>query len=409
MLYPTAVPSFGATNSGPRVGPIVVTELMVAPADPSAEALAIDPNLAADNLEYIEIFNPTAATVDLTSWRLRLGIDYNFDDGTRLAAGGTLLVVPFNTDNAVRLRAFRTQYGLDDTVTIVGGYAGQLSASGDGVQLQRPGTPPADDPTLVPRLLEDEVVYDNLAPWPLDAFAGGMSLSRVSGSAYGNVAASWTAAVPTPGAFGGDVVGDLTNDGRVDAEDVEQLHAAVLAGDPSGDVTGNGTVDQDDMIYLIEDVIGTSIGDVDFDGVFDSHDLVLLFQLNEFEDNVAGNSTYRDGDWNLDGDFTSDDLLFALSRKGYQGRAAEPEVAALPAASVAAALANDVDIASRSAANSTSLRAVSEQSDDTKQRLLELASFDQIFAEYDSQLPSQDDDFDASISKLDGDFLAIKI
>ena len=78
--------------------------------------------------------------------------------------------MPFDTDNSVRVAAFRTHYGLDDTVTIVGGYAGQLSSTGDGIQLQRPGAAGADG--FIPRLLEDEVIYDNLAPWPSDGLAG---------------------------------------------------------------------------------------------------------------------------------------------------------------------------------------------------------------------------------------------
>ena len=105
-LYP-ATPTLGAANSSPRVGPLVVTEIMAAPAAPSDAALAIDPAIAADNLEFIELFNPTGTAVDLTNWRIRLGVDFDFDGGSQLGAGQTLLVVPFNSENSVRVAAFR--------------------------------------------------------------------------------------------------------------------------------------------------------------------------------------------------------------------------------------------------------------------------------------------------------------
>ena len=141
-LYPLVSQTFNAENSLPRVGPLVITELMFAPGNPSPAALAIDPLLSRDNLEYIEIFNPTAEPVTLTEWRLRLGADFDFDADTQLSSQQSLVVVPFNSENTVRLSAFRTHYGLDDTVQIVGGFGGQLSTSGDGVQLQRPGANP---------------------------------------------------------------------------------------------------------------------------------------------------------------------------------------------------------------------------------------------------------------------------
>jgi hypothetical protein len=215
----------------------------------------------------------------------------------------------------------------------------------------------------VPRLLEDEVIYDNIAPWP-NAASGGQSLSRVTASAYGNDPASWIAAAPSPGAFGGDIAGDLTGDGRVDVQDVQQLQQAALAGDLSADLTGNGIVDTGDLVVLVEDLMGTHIGDVDFDGKFNSHDLVLLFQQGEFEDAVAGNSSYISGDWNLDGEFTSNDLLFALQRNGYEG---QPQV---PPAAVAAA----------------------------SQRP---AVYDQIFAAYDDDEDKPGDAFDRLVDELD--------
>jgi hypothetical protein len=405
-LYPTATPTVGAANGGPRVGPLVITEIMAAPGEPSAAALAIDPTLESNQLEFVEIHNPTAAAVDLTNWRLRLGTDLDFAAGTELGPGQTLIVVPLGSETGSRLAAFRAHYGLDESVVVAGGYDGFLSAAGDGVQLQRPGTP-TNDPPLIPRLLEDEVVFDNRAPWPIEASTGGRSLTRVAAGAFGHDAASWVAAAPTPGQFGGELIGDLTGDGRLDGQDVEQLHAAALAGDLAGDLNGDGRVDQDDLFFLVEDAIGSHIGDVNFDGAFNTHDIVLLFQLNEYEDDVAGNSTYVDGDWNLDGEFTADDLFVALQRGGYEGQAAGEPAAALAAEHISAALAANRNAIQRPIEKQSAVASGDKESSIARRRVL--SARDEVFAQYEANhdvRPDTDVDSEPSaLALLDDDGL----
>ncbi len=53
-------------------------------------------------------------------------------------------------------------------------------------------------------------------------------------------------------------------------------------------------------------------GDANRDGVFDTVDLLRVFQLGEYHDQVVGNSTWENGDWNGDGEFTSEDLVLAF-------------------------------------------------------------------------------------------------
>ncbi|MBN2476259.1 MAG: lamin tail domain-containing protein [Pirellulales bacterium] len=188
MLTATLDPVAGQ-NSGPRVGPMVVSEVMYNPG--SFEG--------ADELEFIEIYNPTAATVDLTNWRIRGGVDFNFAPGTLLAAHATLVVVPFDPSDSQKLSAFHDDYGIGGEVQIVGGYSGRLDNGGERIELQSPDFPPADDPTFIPRLLEDQVRYYDQMPWPLEADGTGQSLNRLADSAWGNDGASWLAAGPTPG------------------------------------------------------------------------------------------------------------------------------------------------------------------------------------------------------------------
>ncbi len=72
------------------------------------------------------------------------------------------------------------------------------------------------------------------------------------------------------------------------------------------------------------------IGDSNNDGVFDSSDLVQVFQVGKFEDGIRDNATFDEGDWNLDGDFNSSDLVAAFQVGHYvaAARPLEVEIAA---------------------------------------------------------------------------------
>jgi len=202
-LYPMLERTLGPVvyqNSGPRVGPVVISEVHYNH-DWTDDQIDNDPLIDYnDDLEFVEIYNPTSVTVDLTNWRIRKGIDYNFPDDTLLAAGEALVIVPFDPDDdADLLAAFRVTHGIDDSVRIIGGYSGRLSDYGERVQLQRPDEPPHDEPDYYPRMVEDEVRYSSLTPWPAEAAGQGASLNRAVVNWWGNDAASWIAFDPTPG------------------------------------------------------------------------------------------------------------------------------------------------------------------------------------------------------------------
>ena len=96
------------------------------------------PRLTADDLEFVEIHNPTTQEWNLTGWRIAGGIDFEFADGTVLLPGETLVVVSFNPTtpaNANRAAAFRAHYDLDQVTQIVGGYSQQLNDQGELLQL----------------------------------------------------------------------------------------------------------------------------------------------------------------------------------------------------------------------------------------------------------------------------------
>ncbi|MBN2474999.1 MAG: lamin tail domain-containing protein [Pirellulales bacterium] len=194
-LYPMVARTFGSPNyqdNGPRVGPVVFSEIQFDPDVPNG-----------DDLEFVEIYNDAGAAVDLTDWRIRGGIDFDFAVGSVLAVRSALVVVPFDPDdpgNASRLSAFRAHYGIDETVLLVGGYSNRLSDTGERIVLQRPDQPPPDEPDFVPRLVEDEVTYDGA--WYAEPDGGWDihgSLSRLAAKGWGDDPSSWTSTTPTPG------------------------------------------------------------------------------------------------------------------------------------------------------------------------------------------------------------------
>ena len=193
--------SFGSANGDAEVGPLVISEINYNPAEPSAAALAIDPTLTDNDLEFIEIANPTSASIDLTNYRIRGEADFDFAAGTVLAAGQAIVVVTFDPTsalNANRLAAFEANYGIGANVTIVGGLSESLSNSFGRVTLQQPDTP--DALGVFSHVAIDEVFYTDDAPFP-DADGSGQSLQRDDFSVSGNIASNWVASTPTPGTF----------------------------------------------------------------------------------------------------------------------------------------------------------------------------------------------------------------
>ena len=320
-LTPLQSLSLGQPNGAPRVGPVIVSELNYHPRNPIAAALQIDPTLEDDDLEYVEIFNTTMGSVDLTEWRIRGGIEYNFPAGTTLLSESALLVVSFDPndeDNAPRLEAFRAHYELGDAVPMVGGYRGRLDNGGERIEIQRPDDPPAEDPNFIPRLLEDEVDYDDVPPWPSEVDGDSQSLERQLPAGLGRDWQSWQAKPPTPGFVPGfETPGDFNGDGIVDHVDVDLLCNAFGGEELRYDLDGDQNVGSSDMNLLINDILGTGVGDANLDGVFNSTDFVQVFQRGEYEDNIAGNSTWTDGDWDCDGDFTTRDLVLAFQQGNY--------------------------------------------------------------------------------------------
>ncbi len=326
-LVPMGRTTLGARNNQPRVGPLVISEVNYHPGPPSTAALALLPTLVASDLEYVELHNPSSGQVELDGWRIRGGVDFDFAADATLAAGETVVIVPFDPDdeqNIGKLAAFQTHYGLDNSVRLIGGYGGQLDNGGERIELQRRHVF-AENPLLVGHLSEDEVLYDDLSPWPAPADGLGGSLQRRSPTFVGNSPSSWEGAVPTPGSvrFGGNLIGDFTGDGNVTAADIDMLYNAINFGSSVTyyDLDGSGVVTQTDVTYLREHILNVFAGDANLDRIVDASDLNAV-AVNWWRDNGAG---WADGDFNGDGKVNA----FDLNAIGVNWRAARIDAAAV--------------------------------------------------------------------------------
>ena len=115
-------------------------------------------------------------------------------------------------------------------------------------------------------------------------------------------------------------MGDYDDDGTLGHYDIDQISVNVReqTGDLRFDVNEDRQLSDEDLQMWVVSLKQTYFGDANLDGVFDSLDLVRMFQSAEYEDDVTLNSTWADGDFDGDGDFTSRDLVAAFRDGGYE-------------------------------------------------------------------------------------------
>jgi hypothetical protein len=133
--------------------PIRITEIMAAPAGPSAAEKAAG-FTDKDDFEFLEITNTGSETVNLRDMRFSQGVDLTFYGDVFLTAGERVVVVRSRA-------AFQMRYGAGPR--IVGEFVGTLDDGGERLALLS-----ALGATVV------DFSYDNDAPWPQDL--GGRSL-----------------------------------------------------------------------------------------------------------------------------------------------------------------------------------------------------------------------------------------
>lgn len=183
----------GLPNAYPKVGPVVITEIMY---HPQANADA----------EYVELMNISGSAVtlyDVTTsepWRFvddadDPGLEFLFPSTpVTLAAGRRILLIK---DAA----AFEAEYGAGSLngITYYEWIDGSLSNGDEKPELLMPGDVNTSGQRQYIRV--DRVSYEDSAPWPTAPDGTGQSLQKPEAklSLYSNDVENWQAALPTPG------------------------------------------------------------------------------------------------------------------------------------------------------------------------------------------------------------------
>ncbi|MBE7500536.1 MAG: lamin tail domain-containing protein [Verrucomicrobiales bacterium] len=197
--------TLGGPNVGPKVGPVLVSEVHYHPPDVWANGAEWD-NF---EHEFIELYNPTPQPVALfhpqapnPTWELRGAVRFAFPPSQTIEPGERLLVVGFAPVGQPELSAaFRKHFGLGANLRLFGPYRDKLPNSGGTIELVQPDVAGSPDTGLEVRsVVVDRVSYSDAPPWPAGADGLGFSLQRIPETAFGDDPAAWVAARPTPGA-----------------------------------------------------------------------------------------------------------------------------------------------------------------------------------------------------------------
>ena len=211
-------PTPGMPNSGPQVGPIVISEIHFAPSGNT-------------DSEFFELLNVSGEVVTLhdgarsAAWRITHGIEYEFPSAVPVVmAPGERIVL---TRSVAR---FNEAFTVPQGTRVIEWASGRLANEGETLQIGQPGG--ADEMNVRQQVRVDRVVYDRNAPWPAGTSGTGMSLTKIAELEYGNDAANWRAARPSPGSAG---PGETYEDWVVAAG------VPLASRDPENDPDGDGT------------------------------------------------------------------------------------------------------------------------------------------------------------------------
>ncbi|MDB6069289.1 MAG: family of calcium-binding protein, partial [Verrucomicrobiales bacterium] len=119
--------------------------------------------------EFVELYNPLPATVDLGGWKLGGGVTYTFPAGTTIAPGAYLVIAE---DPAT----MQGMYG----VSALGPWTGSLNADGEDVQL-----------LSTANAVVDTVVYGVVSPWPAGCNGNGPSMELIHPLLNNELGSNW--------------------------------------------------------------------------------------------------------------------------------------------------------------------------------------------------------------------------
>jgi hypothetical protein len=168
----------GNANSGVRMDPIVINEIMY------------NPITGDDDDEYIELYNRGGQAVDVSGWRFVDGIDYIIPPGTGISSGGYLVIAK----NAARLI---TNYDHLNSTNTKGDYDGALGNGGERIALAMVDYEITTNElsgqvrTNVHYVVVNEVTYGDDGRWHKWSDGGGSSLELKDARSDNRHAANW--------------------------------------------------------------------------------------------------------------------------------------------------------------------------------------------------------------------------
>jgi lamin tail-like protein/CotH protein len=213
----------GAVNAYPKVGPIVINQIMYNPVPGGDEFIELV-NITSNDVLLYDAAYPT------NTWKLADAVDYLFPSSAVLPANGKLLVVP--TDPA----AFQAKYNVPFEVQVFGPWIGALDNNGESIELYKPDPPQTlpPDAGFVPYLLVDKVRYNDREPWPTLADGLGPALQRRVPANFGDDPANWFT--------------DFDADSVPDDWEVAYLFSPFYAGDADLDFDSDGFTNREEFI-----------------------------------------------------------------------------------------------------------------------------------------------------------------
>lgn len=151
-------------------------------------------NPPAAGYEYVELYNASSSVVlNLSGVKFTQGIDFTFPQGTTLGPGAYLVLV-----GTADLAGFRSYYGLDGSVTVIGQFSGGLNNAGEQLVLRTS----AGGTDIV------NFSYGDGRGWPSQADGTGHSLVLLDsalaaqGNGAGEYAGNWRASTYLRGSPG---------------------------------------------------------------------------------------------------------------------------------------------------------------------------------------------------------------
>ncbi len=281
-VVPLAETSLGSANLEHRVGELIISEVHYNPVGPDA------------GLEFLELYNTTAAPIDLGLWRINNAVDFDLPAGVVVASESSVVLVGFDpTIDTVVADTFRSTYGIDGSVILVGPWQATdaLNDGGETIDLELQNDELELGETEFEYILIDRVDYNNNSPWPTTPGGSGDSLQRNAPTEYGNEASNWFADQPTPGSgFASEPATaplDFNEDGNVDASTDGNQILVVLFGLPDANLTpfrGATPLTNVEIAANIQQLRDNLVLDVNADGAVDASTdgnlvLVVLFGL----------------------------------------------------------------------------------------------------------------------------------